>query len=142
MNNLLKLLIIMPIALFVLSCEEETPDYAADIINTYILESIEFMGETLDFTDLPLEGAMLVKITRDEAITYENDEDHCDDTYSEESDEIDGVTETAILFADGSETEYSIIGGKLRLVEDGDVIILAVFITERFHLHHGRIPLF
>ena len=127
MNNLLKLLIIMPIALFVLSCEEETPDYAADIINTYILESIEYMGETFDFTDLPIEDAMLVKITRDEAITYENDEDHCEDTYSEESDEIDGVTETAILFTDGSETEYSITGGKLRLVEDGDVIILAAY---------------
>jgi len=127
MKNLVKLLIILPIALFVLSCEEETPDYAADIINTYILESLEYMGETYDFTDQPIEAAMLLKITREEVIIYENDEDHCEDTYTEESDEIDGVTETAILFTDGSETEYSITDGKLRLVDDGDIIILAAY---------------
>ena len=102
MSNLLKLLIALSIVFFVFSCEEETPDYAADIINTYILESVDFLGTTIDLTDLPLEEALFVKITRDELITYENDEDHCEDTYTEEQDEIDGVTETAILFTDDS----------------------------------------
>jgi len=127
MRNLLNLLIILPMVFVVLGCEEEAPDYAADIINTYIIESMEFMGETIDASDWPIEDALLIKITRDELIIYENDDNHCEDTYTEESDEIDGVTETAILFTDGSEMEYSIINGKLRIDDEGDVHFLVAY---------------
>ena len=127
MKYLIRLLLATSAALLIIGCEEEAEDYAADIINTYIVESIEFMDETIDLSDFPVEDALLVKITRDEAITYENDEDHCEDTYTVESDDIEGVTETVILFTDGSEIEYSIVGDKLRLVDGGDVIMLAAY---------------
>ncbi len=123
-----KLSIVVSIALVIFSCEETIPDYAADIINTYIIESGEIMGETIDLSDLPVEDALFIKITRDEVITYENSEDHCDEAYTMESDEIEGVTETAILFTDGSETGYSIVDGKLRIDDDGDIFVLAAYL--------------
>ena len=127
MKYLISLLLVISTTLFIGGCEEEAEDYAADIINTYIVESIEYMGETFDLSGLPLEDAMLLKITRDEAITYENDEDHCEDTYTTDSDEIDGVTATIISFTDGSEIEYSIVDDKLRVVDGGDVIMFATY---------------
>ncbi len=127
MKYMISLLLVISTILFIGGCEEDTEDYAANIINTYIFESIEFMGTTFDFSEDPMEDAMLVKITRDEVITYENDEDHCEDTYTIVSDEIEGVTETIISFTDGSTLEYSIVGDKLRLVDSGDVIMLAAY---------------
>lgn len=127
MKYLISILMAIFASFLIVGCEEEAEDYAADIINTYIIESIEFMGETFDFSDLPIEDAKLLKITRDEAITYDNAEDHCEDTYIMNVEEIEGVTATVILFADGSELEYSIVDGKLRIVDAGDVIMLAAY---------------
>lgn len=127
MKYWISLLMFIAITLLLVGCEEAGDDYISDIINTYIVESIESPDETLDFSDLPIEDAMLLKITSEEAIIYENDEDHCEDTYTIETDKIEGVTETVIRFTDGSEIEYSIVDGKLRLVDGGDVIMLAAY---------------
>ena len=44
MKYMISLLLVISTILFIGGCEEDTEDYAADIINTYIFESIEFMG--------------------------------------------------------------------------------------------------
>ncbi len=61
-----------------------------------------------------------------------NDDDYCEDTYTVDSDEIDGVTETAILFADESATEYRIEDGQLIFDEDGDLLV--------FEPYSGTLP--
>lgn len=113
-------------------CEEEVPDYAGDILGIYIAESVTYMGETIDLTDQPIEASLIVEITRSQLIAYENDDDYCEDTYTVSSDEIDGVTESAILFTDESATEYRIEDGKLIFDEDGDLLV--------FGFYSGTVP--
>jgi len=128
-NNLIKSIVILAMVIMMFGCEEEVPDYAADIVGKYIVESIysSFWDETIDLSALPLEDAFFVEITRDELKTYENDEDRCLDTYTIENDEIDGVTETSILFSDNTEMDYNEVSGKLRIEDDGDIILLASY---------------
>lgn len=126
MRNVTKLVVLLAILSMFLSCEEDV-DYGADLINTYIVESVEYSGQRLDMSILPIEEAMFIEITDDDAITYQNGESVCEDTYDTEEDGIDGVTETAILFTDGSELEYSFVGDKLHLDDDGDIIVLAEY---------------
>ncbi len=131
MKQWLILMLILPMAVMLVSCEEEVPDYAADIINTYIVESITEYEETFDLTALPLEESLFIVITRDEIRIYQNDEDHCLATYEIETEEISGVTETAILYMDDSADNYSFENGKLRVDDDGDIVILAEY-TDTF----------
>jgi hypothetical protein len=126
MKYLFGFLLVTGSTMLIGGCEEETQDYIADIMNTYMVESIQFMGETFDFSELPIEDAKLLKITRDKAISYEN-VDHCSDTYMLNSDEIESVTETIIRFTDGSEFEYSMVDEKLRLIDEGDIIMLVAY---------------
>ena len=130
MKQWIKMMGLIPLAVMMLSCEEEVPDYAADIINTYIVESMVSGGATYDFTNLALEEAFFVKITRDEVIFYENSDDPCDDDYEIETNEIEGVTETAILYADDTQDDYSLENGNLRIEDGADVIILAEYTSQ------------
>ncbi len=125
MKQLLIGLMLIPLLVLVVSCEDD-PDYAADIIGKYIVESITEGGDVYDFTELPLEHAFLVEISRDEIKSYYND-DLCGDSYLSETDFIDDVTETAIVYTDGFESTYSFVDGKLRIDEAGDILILAVY---------------
>ncbi len=129
MKNLIKSVVILAILGMMLGCEEEVPDYAADIVGKYIVESVysSFWDETIDLTSLPLEDALIVEITRGELRTYENDENRCQNTYSTETDAIDGVSETSILFTDDTELAYSMVGSKLRIEDDGDIMMLATY---------------
>lgn len=129
MKNLIKSVVILAMLGMMLGCEEEVPDYAADIVGKYIVESVysSFWDETIDLTSLPLEDALIVEITRGELRTYENDENRCQNTYSTETDAIDGVSETSILFTDDTELAYSMVGSKLRIEDDGDIMMLATY---------------
>lgn len=131
MRLTMKFALLLPLVLLMISCEEEVPDYAADIIDTYIIESMTYEGETFDLTTLTLEDAAFVKITRDDVELYMNSDDPCDDDYEMESDEIEGVTETSILYMDGSIDDYSFDDGKLVIENSGDIIVLAAY-TELF----------
>jgi len=128
-KNLIKLFVILTMLMMMFGCEEEVPDYAADIVGKYIIESIysSFWDETIDLTVLPLESALLVEINLNDMITYENDENQCLDTYTMQTDEIDGVTETSIQFTDNTDVVYGMVGGKLRIENGNDVFMLAAY---------------
>ena len=115
------------LAFFITGCEEDTPDYAADIINTYRVESVTFSGDTVDMTALPLEESIFVVITRDDLTIYTNDADPCDTTYETDIFEIDAVTKTVIRYSDDSEDSYSLENGKLHFESDGDMLILGAY---------------
>ena len=51
MKYWISLLMFIAITLLLVGCEEAGDDYISDIINTYIVESIESPDETLDFSD-------------------------------------------------------------------------------------------
>jgi len=125
-----RLVVLLPLAFFMLSCEEDDPNYAADIINTYILESVTELGMTEDLTDVALEDAVFIEITRDDVYFYANDYDHCDANYDTDyvdSFEIDEVTETSIVYTDGTNDSYRIEDGKLIITTEGDIAVLAVY---------------
>ena len=126
MKNALKLILLLSMVFVMIGCEDEDPDYAADIIGKYTVESYydAAWDETFDYTGLAIDHALVVEITRDEINTYYDDE-VCETTYETETDDIDGVTETAIVFSGGAASEYSFVDGKLRIDDGGDIIILA-----------------
>lgn len=123
----IKLIVLLPGLLFLFGCEEDTQDYAADIIDTYIVVSITAAGDTYDLTDLPLEQTFFITISRTMVTFYENDEDPCLDTYLAEADAIDEVTETKILMSDGSEVTYTMVGNSLQITDGEDVMVLEAY---------------
>ena len=126
------MLMLLVVLCFSFHACEEVKDYGEDLIGVYVLSALEFDGQAYDMSDLPLESTMFVEITKDDVISYENSEDVCEDTYFTETYEIEGVTESAILYTDGTESEYSWVEGDLRIEEDGDVAI--------FSLYEGSVP--
>ncbi len=127
MKQLIGLMVLLSFTLVFLGCEEEIPDYAGDIINTYIVESMTVDGENFVLTEYAPEYALFIKINRDNTQLFANSEDFCDENYQIETDEIDGVTETAILYMDGSSIDYRFEGGNLIIEDGGDVIILSEY---------------
>jgi len=78
-KRLITLGALLPLTLMMLSCEEDVPDYAGDIADVYIVESMTFDGEMLSLTSLALEHALFVKLTREDTQLFMNSDDACDD---------------------------------------------------------------
>ena len=107
-----------------MGCEEDIPDYAADVIGAYIVESGVIDGVSYTRSGQSLEDALLVEITREDISSLVNDDTHCEATYDTETDYIEGVTETAILLTDGSSIDYEFAAGELTLHQAGDILVL------------------
>lgn len=124
LNQRGKWIIVLLLAWIFLACEEETTDYAADLIGNYIVESETISGTYTAYTSSPPEESRLIDITREFFISYKNDENHCDTTYQVETWEIDSFSDTSIFLADGSRLYYALESGVLTLYDDDDIINL------------------
>lgn len=130
MNSLIKIVLLVPLAVLILGCETDDPDYASDIVNTYIVELINESGDITDFKELPLEVRSFVEITTEELFYIFNDDYPCDNNYDTDyyySFEIDEINESSIIYTDGDIESYTLADGILTITSMGDIIELSEY---------------
>lgn len=126
--RMLSLLLLIPVVLFVASCEEETPDYSSDLVGQWRVIEVYSDGETYDLSNEPEEVYWIVEFSTEDMTLYENSETVCEDTYDYEIQILDGVTAASILFDDGSFVDYEWDGALLVISDDYDRLTLERFI--------------
>lgn len=127
LNQLLKIGCLFCLGIVLMTCEDATIDYTSDIAGEYIVGTAFIDGITTDYSSLPLEDAWIIDINDESFISYENDINQCDSTYTEELRVIASVTDTSIVFEDDSHFFYSMGTGSLTLYNGEDVITLIAY---------------
>ncbi|MBT4034942.1 MAG: hypothetical protein HOB84_14325 [Candidatus Marinimicrobia bacterium] len=117
----------MFLGLVMVACEDATIDYSSDILGIYIVENTTVDGIYTDYSTLPIEEAWIIDITADNLLSYVNDANLCDSTFSLDARVIDMVTDTSIVFTDNTYLDYSNNNEQLTLYNDDDVMVLAGF---------------
>lgn len=121
----------LPILVLVfVSCEDATIDYAADIVGLYTVETALISGTSTNYSQLPSEEAWIIDISQESLLSYENDVNQCDTTYSMDIKAISKVTDTTIVFEDETSFEYSISNDQLLLYEGNDILTLESYTSE------------
>jgi len=106
------------------ACEDAVIDYTSDIVGDYIVQTATIEGTTTDYSAKPLEEAWIIDISEDNYLSYENEINQCDSTFNLDIRLIDSVTDTSIVFEDGTDLYYSISDVLLTLNSDNDVLTL------------------
>lgn len=127
MKQRLKKGCLICVGFVMLACQDATIDYASDIVGIYMVETAVIDGVTTDYSNLPLEDAWIMDISQDNLLSYENAINQCDTTYRQEARIIESITDTSIVFEDGTRIYYTISVDQLTLVNNDDVITLVEY---------------
>jgi len=128
-HRLKNVWLLLPALLFV-SCEDVVIDYASDIVGIYFVETSVINGTATNYSQLPSEEAWIIDISKESLLSYENDVNQCDTTYSMGIKAISKVTDTTIVFEDETSYEYSIGDDQLLLYDGDDILTLESYTSE------------